>query len=184
MKKLIFLVSLIYSIPVAAYAQAPGESFFDKYVPIAKLFDSPLFFNIVIGSAVLFVVFSVFFLWYVKKMEERAYTWGKEKKPEDLVELLDSPIPYESRLAFTYLRNHGDEKAVSCLINKLKEQYKKGKINPSVIYLLEDLEAISAIPTLQMVAKGKSQSAEIAQQALARIQETEETEQEPSPAKS
>ncbi|RJP19322.1 MAG: hypothetical protein C4527_27480 [Candidatus Omnitrophota bacterium] len=181
-RKFLFLTTWICGFTGTVRAQEVSESFMDKYLPIARLFDSPIFFAAVVGSAVLFLIFSFLFLSYIKKMEKRAAEWGATLEPEKLIDLLDSPISSESRAAFVYLRNYGGEHEISLLLEVLQEQRKKGKINPSIIYLLEDMEAVSAIPILQSIAKGKSKAAELAEAALSRMPYSDD--EEPSPAKS
>jgi len=157
------------AMPLPVFAQGEGESFFDKYLPIAKLFDSPLFFGVVVGSAVVLLLVSLVFLGYVKRMEKRVDEWGKGKSDSELIRLLDSSEVGEARAAFAYLRRHGGENTIAALIDRLQEQRKEGRINPAFIYLFEDLKAADAIPILQLIAKGKSRVAELAERALERI---------------
>ncbi len=173
-KKIVFTLVLFPLFTFPVFAQTAGEGFFDKYLPIAKLFDSPLFFGIVVGSGALFLLWSFFFLRYVKRLEKQSYEWGENMKPEELVELLDSPIPSEKRHAFIYLRNHGKDQEISIILDKLNDQRKKGQVNPTLIHLLEDMGATEAVPLLQTISKGKSQIASIAALALERIPFTEE----------
>lgn len=157
-----------------AFAQTEGETFFDKYLPIAKLFDSPVFFGIVIGSAILFLIAAYLFIYYVKGLEKISGEWSDGKSLEEIIAALESPIPQESKFAFVYLRKHSGEQEIQSLIERLQEQRRTGKINPSFIYLLEDLRAASAVPLLEQIAKGKSQAASLAGHALDCIMTEEE----------
>lgn len=163
-----------------AFAQQnPGESFLDKYFPIAQLFDSPIFFGIVVGSAVLLLVFTFIFLKYAKAQERKADAWSAGKSQETIVSLLSGADPAESRLAYIYIRHHCDEKGISLLLETLEDQRRRGTINPVLIYLLEELEAQDALPILQQIAKGKSSAAPSAQHAVDRLialQEDEKSE--------
>ncbi len=159
------IFALLISVPAWAQME-PEKGFFEKYFPIARLFDSPIFFWIVIGSAILFMVVSFFFIKYVKWLEKKTAEWAKNKDTRELIELLESPHPDEHQSAFIYLRKHAGKKEVSQLIERLQDQRKTGKINPLLIYLLEDLQAVSAIPLLEQIAKGKSQVASLAEHAL------------------
>ncbi len=145
---------------------AQSKSFMDKYLPLAELFDSPYFFWPVMGSAILFLLFSFIFLFYVKRMEKQVKDWGEGKSIDEIVARLDSDDPKESRYAFVYLRNYVSDVDIERLIEILKKQRKSGKINPHLIFLLEDLNVVSAIPLLEEIARGKSHAAELAKHAL------------------
>lgn len=168
-----------------AFAQQnPGESFFDRYLPIAQLFDSPIFFGFVIGSAALLLVGSFIFLQYAKGQEKKAVEWSKEKTPESIVGLLHSADPQESRLAYIYLRSHSGEKEIALLTSALEDQRRRGSIDPASIYLLEELEAQKALPILEQIARGKTSVAPLAQRAADRLIALQEEEQEKmAPAK-
>ena len=159
-------VILLACMERTAQAQSEEQSLMDTYLPIAKIFDSPLFFNVVIWSAVGFVVISLGILIYSKRMEKKAEDWGTGKDSNQLLDLLDSAVPEEARMAFLYLRKNGDEKRANLIIQRLQQQKKEGGVNPSLFYLLEDWQASSAIPTLQAMAKGKSKTALLAQNTL------------------
>ncbi len=182
--------SLIFLTSTASRAMAqsnPGEGFLDKYLPIAQLFDSPLFFAAVVGSAVLLLAITMIFLQYAKTQEKKAEAWGQGKSPQTLIEQLDNPIPDESRLAYIYIRKHCDDLYVAALLDNLEDQRRRGNINPTLIYLLEDLEISSAIPLLQQIAKGKSSTANLAQRVadrLLELQEEEKKDQTKEPVKS
>ncbi|MGI6456901.1 MAG: hypothetical protein ACOX5R_14950 [bacterium] len=175
MKTLFSVSSLVVFLSSSAWAQE--QSFFDKYLPIATLFDSPVFFGIVVGSAMVLVLLAFAFLYYVKIMEKNVQNWGSDKSLETIVDLLDSKDEKESSNAFIYLRQQQDDKAIGLLIEKLKQQRLAGTINPQLIYLMEDLNVNAAIPILEQIARGKNRSAQLAEQALERIYEnqTEET---------
>lgn len=187
MSRIFLLSSIAFFGPLSVYAQAQEETFFDKYIPIAKLFDSPIFFWSVIGSALGLFFTTLIFLQYVKRLERRVIEWGEKQSPNKLVELLDSPIPQEKRFAFMYLRKHGGEEAINALTNHLQAKRKDGKLSPDYIYLLEDLNAEKAIPILKQIADSKSRLASLAQKAAERIMENCEEEakdQKPAKAKS
>ncbi|MEW6238103.1 MAG: hypothetical protein AB1656_22165 [Candidatus Omnitrophota bacterium] len=177
MKKIFCLFSMSI-LTRQAFAQTEGESFFDKYLPIAKLFDSPVFFGIVIGSAILFLLAAYIFINYAKALEKRSSEWAKSKKLDEIVAALESPIPQEAKMAFVHLRKRSGEQEIQSLIERLQEQRRTGKINPSFIYLLEDLHAVSAVPLLEQIAKGKSQAASLAGHALDCIMTEEEARSE------
>ncbi|MFB3784795.1 MAG: hypothetical protein ACE15F_00355 [bacterium] len=161
---------------VAAFAQVnEEEGFFDTYMPIAKLFDSPLFFGVVVGSAVLLLLAAAGFVIYAGRLEKRAAAWAAGLSPRERVERVGSPVHAESRLAFVYLRKHAQEPEIQALIEILDDQRKTGKIDPNLIYLLEDLRAAPAIPILQQIANGKSRFALLAARALEHITADEET---------
>lgn len=154
----------------AAFAQMnEEEGFFDTYLPIAKLFDSPLFFGAVVGSALLLLLAAAGFVIYAGRLEKRAMAWAAGLSPRDRVERVGSPLRAESRLAFVYLRKHAQEPEIQALIEILEDQRKTGKIDPNLIYLLEDLRAAPAIPILQQIANGKSRFARLAARALEHI---------------
>lgn len=170
------MVMELFALP--AFAQQ-GD-FFDTYIPIAKLFDSPVFFAVVVGSAVLILAAALLFIAYTNNLEKKCYEWGKKKKTSELLALLESPIAAERRSAFIYLRKHGiDDKAEELIINQLHEQRRNGKINPYLIYLMEDLRCFSGIPVLKTINKSNSQYAQIAGESLAGLL----SHQEPEPEK-
>ncbi len=174
--KLIQLSFITIACPLSVYAQAQGESFFDKYLPIAELFDSPVFFWSVIGSALGLFAATIFFLRYVKWLERRVEAWGGKKTPKKLVELLESPIAKEKRYAFMYLRSHGGEDEIKLIAERLQIQRKNSKVNPDFIHILEDLRAEKAVQALQQIADSKSRLASLAKQAVERIKEHLEEE--------
>lgn len=153
--------------PLAGFAQQ--QDFMDKYLPIAQLFDSPVFFRAVVGSAAAFVIISFLFMWYTKRMKQQAFEWGSDKDDKELLQLLESPVSSESHKAYVYLRHNGDDSLEEPLISRLLDQRKNGKINPYIIYLLEDLNAGSAVPALRSISQSKSPHSYAAGQAVARI---------------
>ncbi|MGC9328142.1 MAG: hypothetical protein ACP5I1_10950 [Candidatus Hinthialibacter sp.] len=184
MKKMIVSTCFFLSVSRLAAAQSSsGEGFFEKYLPIAQLFDSPLFFGIVVGSALLLLIGTYFFLQYAKRQEKKADEWSKGKSAEEMVELLNSPISEESRLAYIQLLQRGGEKEIECILNALKEQRRQGKMNPTLIYLLEEKESPKALQLLQLIAREKSNVSDLAQRAvdhLLAIQEEENEKAEPA----
>ncbi|MBN2330048.1 MAG: hypothetical protein JXR73_23105 [Candidatus Omnitrophica bacterium] len=184
MKKITVLSCFFLTFSRIASAQpSSGEGFFEKYLPIAQLFDSPLFFNMVVGSAILLLIFTYLFLQYAKKQEKKAEQWSKGKSAETLVELLESPVSQESRLAYIQLVQHGEEKEIDCILKALKEQRRQGKINPALIYLLEGMEAHKAVSLLQLIAREQCEVSDLAQRAvdyLLAIQEEENEKAEPA----
>lgn len=171
MKALIFTLAVfLISIP-AAIAQRYQESFWDTYLPIAKLFDSPVFFGIVVGSGIAFFGAAFIFMKYMKAKMKRVEEWGKEKETQELIDLLDSPVPEEANMAFMYLRQFGDEKTGNLVVQKMQEQRKTkaSQVNPYLIYLAEDIGVSSAVEVLQAIAKGKSKSAQLAEETLNRF---------------
>ncbi|MDP8243811.1 MAG: hypothetical protein P9L94_07000 [Candidatus Hinthialibacter antarcticus] len=171
----LFMVMECFALP--AFAQE-GD-FFDTYIPIAKLFDSPVFFACVVGSAVLILVITLLFILYTNNLEKKCYEWGKKKKTSELIGLLESPIAAERRSAFIYLRNHGsDDEAEELIINQLHEQRRNGEVNPYLIYLMEDLRCFSGIPVLKTINKSNSQYAQIAGESLAGLLSDQSQDQE------
>ncbi|MBZ0258900.1 hypothetical protein K8I31_22750 [bacterium] len=161
----LLIVAEWFALP--AFAQE--ESFMDKYLPIAKLFDSPAFFAAVVGSAAVLLVITLIFIAYTNNLEKKVAEWGKSKKTKELVDFLESPVASESRSAFMYLRKHGGDDAEEMIINQLQEQRRKGKVNPYLIYLLEDLRFYSGIPILKTISKSKSEYAHAAGESLASL---------------
>lgn len=161
--------ALIAFSPASALAQTEPQGFFEKYLNIAKLFDSPAFFAFVVGSAVALFTASLIFLWAIKRREREVEAWGKHKETDELVKLLDSPVKREAQMAFMYLRNHGNERGERLVIQRIQEHRKKGVVNPYPFYLIEDWQASEAIPVLRGLAKGKSRAAQLAQCALRRF---------------
>ncbi len=186
MKIIIPITLLLLNTRIAFAQSTPGQGFFDKYLPIAELFDSPVFFSIVIGSAVLLLVCTLIFLKYAKSLEKKTVAWAEGKSPQTLVELLSSPIKQEATMAYAYLKNNCGDDEADLLVKDLQDQRSRGSINSILIYLLEDLEVEKAIPTLQQIARGKSSAAALAQRAADRIAYAyeEEESEKPQPAKS
>lgn len=173
---------LLIAVPSSAFAQmSEEEGFFDTYLPIAKLFDSPVFFGVVVGSAVLLLLGAVGFVLYTQRLEKRALAWASSLSPRERVERLSSAIRSEAHLAFVYLRKHAQQPEIEAIVAALEEQRKSGKINPALIYLLEDLQAVPALPILKQIAGGRSRTAELAALAIERITASEEPS---APAKS
>ncbi len=171
---------LLLAVPLlstaSAFAQTnEEEGFFDTYLPIAKLFDSPLFFGAVVGSAVLLILAAAGFVIYAGRLEKRAAAWAAGLSPRERVDRVGSPLRAESRLAFVYLRKHAQEEEIQVLAEVLEEQRKNGKIDPNLIYLVEDLRAAPAIPILRQIANGKSRAAELAARVLEHIAAEEES---------
>lgn len=167
MKKLVMMLVLISFLSPLAMAQQ--KSFWDTYFPIAQLFDSPVFFGCVVGSGILFFGSAIIFMRYMKSKLQKVEQWGSQKDIQELIALLDSPVPEESNMAFMYLRKFGDEKAGNLVVQKMQEQRKSGKINPYLIYLAEDIGITAAVDVLQVIAKGKSKSARLAEETLNRF---------------
>ncbi len=182
MKRIFLLLPFLLTARMALAQANPGESFFDKYLPIAQLFDSPLFFGCVVGSAVFFLLLSLVFLQFARHQEKKADEWGQGKSIASLLDALNSPISQESRLAYIFLRRKSGANELSALTAALEDQRRKGNVNPTLIYLLEDLQAQSALPILQQIAKGKSKAANLAQRAVNRLLSLQEDEK-PEPAK-
>lgn len=167
MKKFIILFVLISFLSPMAMAQQ--KTFWDTYFPIAQLFDSPVFFGCVVGSGVLFFGSAIIFMRYMKAKLKKVEQWGSQKEIHEIIDLLESPVPEESNMAFMYLRKFGDEKAGNLVVQKMQEQRKGGKINPYLIYLAEDIGITAAVEVLQVIAKGKSKSARLAEETLTRF---------------
>ncbi len=148
-------------------AHAQQGDFFDTYLPIAKLFDSPVFFAVVVGSAVFILAAAFLFIAYTINLEKKSYEWGKTKPTSELINLLESPVAAERRSAFIYLRKHGGDDAEERIINQLHEQRRNGKINPYLIYLMEDLRCFSGISMLKTINNSNSEYAKIAGESLA-----------------
>ncbi len=186
MKKIFPFTLLLLNTRIAFAQSTSGQGFFDKYLPIAELFDSPVFFAIVIGSAVLVLVLTFIFLKYAKSLENKTVLWAQGKSPQALVALLSSPIRQESIMTYAYLKNNCGDEEVDLIVKELQDQRSRGSINPTLIYLLEDLEVEKAIPTLQQIARGKSSVAALAQRAADRISYVyeEDESEKPQPAKS
>lgn len=182
MKHFFLSILLLLTTRLASAQANPGESFFDKYLPIAQLFDSPIFFGCVVGSAVFLLFLCLVFLLYAKRQEKKADEWGQGKSIALLIEALSSPIPQESRLAYICLRRRSGANELPALTGALEDQRRKGNVNPTLIYLLEDLQAQSALPILQQIAKGKTKAATLAQRAVDRLLSLQEDEK-PEPAK-
>jgi len=167
MKKIIVLLTVIcVCVPLA---MAQQKTFWDTYFPIAQLFDSPVFFGCVVGSGVLFFGSAVIFMRYMKAKLKCVEQWGSQKETQELIDLLDSPVPAEASIAFMYLRKFGDDKTGNLAVQKMQEQRKGGRINPYLIYLAEDTGVPSAVEALQAIAKGKSKSARLAEETLSRF---------------
>jgi hypothetical protein len=162
----LFVLSL-YSV---AYAQETTTSF------IARLFDSPLFFGIVVGSGAILLVGSLVFLRYVKSLEKSAEQWGKGKSIEEVLLLLESPMASEAQSALIYLRNHIQPDDYPLLLAALQKQRDAGKINESLLFLIKDLGIVAAIPLMESIAKGKSSVAGMAADILAELKEIQEDE--------
>lgn len=167
MKKILLLIVLTCVLTPLAMAQQ--KTFWDTYFPIAQLFDSPVFFGCVVGSGVIFFGFAIIFMRYMKAKLKKVEQWGSTKETQELIELLDSPVPEESNMAFMYLRKFGDDKTGNLVVQKMQEQRKGGKINPYLIYLAEDIGVTTAVEVLQAIAKGKSKSARLAEETLTRF---------------
>lgn len=165
--RLIALLIVAEWFALPAFAQQ--EDFFDTYLPIAKLFDSPEFFACVVGSAATILVITLIFIAYTNHLEKKVAEWGKTKKTKELIDLLESPVASESRSAFMYLRKHGSDDAEELIINHLQEQRRNEKVNPYLIYLLEDLRFFSGIPILKTINKSKSEYAHAAGESLATL---------------
>lgn len=174
MKKL--FIALILTLAFAPYAMAQQEPYFDLNW-VAVLFDSPVFFGCVVGSGAVLFGSAFIFMKYMKAKLKAVEEWGNRKETQELIDLLDSPVPEESRMAFMYLREFGDEKTGNLVVQKMQDQRKGGRINPYLIYLAEDIGVTSAIEVLQAIAKGKSKSAELAAETLTRfgVVEADET---------
>lgn len=182
-RSILLIVIIVGLLPITVLAQGAEEEF----LPIAKLFDSPWFFWSVMGSAIVFIVASIFFLFYTKKLESLAEEWGKGKRVDELIELLKSPVEQESRMAYIYLRNHSREDDQKIIASELDKDRQKGKINPSLIYLLEDLKATCALPVLEQISLGKSGCASLAQHAAEKISahlDQEKSQDKPAEANS
>ncbi len=160
----------LISISKSAWAQSHEPGFFEKYLNIAKLFDSPVFFGIVVGSGVILLIASLLFLWYMKHWEKKVDEWGENKSTDEMIEYLQLFGLHDGKMAFAYLRKHGDENLIPKLIEELKAQRKKGQMSPYVFYLLEDLIAVEALPILQQIANGKSRVSGLAQNAVEYIE--------------
>jgi hypothetical protein len=166
MKKL-FLIFLL-TCAITPFAMAQQKPFFDMNW-IAQLFDSPIFFGCIVGSGALFFGSAYLFMRYMKAKLKAVESWGSKKETQDLIDLLDSPVSEESRMAFMYLREFGDEKTGNLVVQKMQDQRKGGRINPYLIYLAEDIGIAAAIEVLQAIAKGKSKSAQLAADTLTRF---------------
>lgn len=169
------ILMMVSVLSVSAQSQPQGD-FFDTYLPIAQLFDSPVFFGIVVGSGVVFFGGAIVFAFLEKRKEARVFEWGESQSREELVTLLGSPVASEAQQAFTYLRKHGDDDLVDTLIYTLQEQRRSGNVNPYCIYLLEDWDAYSAIPVLKQLANGKSKIASTAGRTLALLMARQQEE--------
>ncbi|MBI1390157.1 MAG: hypothetical protein GC154_17080 [bacterium] len=161
-------VLLTFSLASPVWAQE-RESFFDKYLPIAQLFDSPVFFASVVGSAAFLLLVAFAFILYTRSLEKKVYEWGKARKMSELLELLESPLPAEARSAFMYLRKHGGDGLEEHIVKRLQDQRRNGEVNPYYIYLAEDVMGFSAIPALKMISKSNSRYAESAGQTLSHL---------------
>lgn len=168
--RLNYLFLLFFASFQQAVAQSePGPGFFETYLPIAQLFDSPVFFGVIVGSAFGLFIAALVFVYYAKAIERKAIEWGESKARKELVDLLESGDANEAKKAFIYLRRHGDDETTDLIIQALMDKRREGAANPYMIYLLEDLDAFSAIPVLKMIAKGKSRAARIASQSVATL---------------
>lgn len=164
----VLLCIILFTIVFVPYAAAQQTSMFDMNW-IAQLFDSPIFFGSVVGSGAVFFGSAFLFMRYMKSKIKAVETWGSQKETQELIELLDSPVAEESRMAFMYLREFGDEKTGNLVVQKMQDQRKGGRINPYLIYLAEDIGVSAAIEVLQAIAKGKSKSAQLANDTLNRF---------------
>jgi hypothetical protein len=170
MKHIVSVFLFILSLYSVAYAQDTTTSF------IARLFDSPLFFGIVVGSGAVLLVGSLLFLRFVKSLEKNAEQWGKGKLVEDVLLLLESPMASEAQAALIYLRNHIQSEDYPLLLAALQKQRDAGKINESLLFLIKDREVLAAIPLLESIAKGKSAVAGMAADILTELKEIQEDE--------
>lgn len=161
---------LLWSPAATAWSQPqPEQDFFDKYLPIAQLFDNPFFVYSVFGIAILMIAFSYGMIFYGRKVERQAEQWAEGKTSDELIAALQGEDEKAAHYAFVYLRRHPDMELTPSLIKILQESRKQGNANPYAIYLLEDYEAYEAIPVLKSIGKGKSATSKVANRTAATL---------------
>ncbi|MBD3268215.1 hypothetical protein GF373_16240 [bacterium] len=169
MKKIVLLIP-IFLLSLTEIASAQEKTLFEE---IAKLFDSPIFFGAIIGSAAFLLLASFLVIKHAGKMEKMAYQWGENKSTEEILELLNSPVKEESQLAYVYLRNFMEEKEHPKVVKSLEKQRDGKGINPTLIHLVEDMQIKSSVPVLESIAKKNDEAAKEASQAIKNIQPEE-----------
>lgn len=161
---------LLFVSAIPVYAQDDATS------SIAMIFDSPVFFWLVVGSGILFFTGSVIFMYHTRKLETGAVQWSEGKSPEELISLLDSPVEEEARKAQMALVNQLKENEYPVLVKSLEKQRDSGKISVGLIHLMEDMAIQTALPVLESIARGKTKMAAIAADAITRIPAEDATE--------
>lgn len=162
-KELLTIPFLLLSLATPAFAQEDATS------SIAMVFDSPVFFWFVVGSGIIFFAGSAIFIFVIRKKEEAAVTWGKDKPVEELIGLLDSPVAEEAQQAQMCLVNQLKENDYPIVIKSLERQRDGGRASEKLIHLIEDLAILAALPVLESIARGKSKMAAIAADTITRM---------------
>ena len=123
-----------------------------KIDPAAWL-DSPVVFSTVVGIAGLFILLSVIVALAVKFRVLRALSWAGDRSDTMLISLLSSADARERSMAYAALRDRLDERMTEPLLRQLKTMADDKADPRHVIFLLEDLGAVKALPALRKIAQ-------------------------------
>ena len=155
-----------------------------KIDPAAWL-DSPYVFNTVMGIAAAFILLSLIVAAAVKLRVLRALAWAGDRSDTMLVSLLGSSDAKERSMAFAALRDRLDERLTDPLMRQMKIMADDKTDSRYVIYLLEDLYAVKALPMLRKMAGQKSKHPapviQAARNAVDRLAPLEQAARESAP---
>lgn len=168
MKNLLYGLALFLSYSGTAHAQDTTTS------TIAMLFDSPIFFGGVIGSAAFILLLCLLLVFYARNLEKKALAWGQDKGAQDIIALVQSGDATQSQLAYVYLKNYLKEEDFPLLIAELQSLRDSHSVSERILNLVGDLRITAATPILESLAKGKSSNAALASQVLRRIPSPQE----------